>query len=112
MQKIFPVLALLVSAQAAFAQSPAPSSASVASFPQSASATPAPAAAGYRSAFADYRPYREPQPGSWRESNESARVLGGHRGQIGPEAPDSPTVPTASASEPARSAPAPVPHRH
>lgn len=107
MQKIFPVVALLVSAQAGFAQSPAPSSKSAASSPQSASAAAAPAAAGYRSAFTDYRPYREPQLDSWRESNERARALGGHRGQTGPEVPAAVPVPGPA---PVGAATAPAPH--
>lgn len=109
MQKILSVVTLLVSAQAALAQSPASSGKGTASSPQRALAAAAPVEAGYRSAFTDYRPYSDPQPASWRESNESARALGGHRGQIGPEAP---AAASASVPAPAGGAAVPAPHRH
>jgi hypothetical protein len=35
----------------------------------------------YRSAFSEYQPYREPEIQKWREMNDQARDLGGHRGQ-------------------------------
>lgn len=49
----------------------------------------------YRSAFEGYRRYREPVPRTWRETNEEAGLLGGHRGQLTPATPAaaSPTLP-------------------
>jgi hypothetical protein len=48
----------------------------------------------YRSAFSDYRPYREPETAKWREANDQVRALGGHKGHVAktqpaakPEAP-------------------------
>jgi hypothetical protein len=35
----------------------------------------------YRSAFTEYQPFREPEIEKWREMNDQARDLGGHRGQ-------------------------------
>lgn len=43
-------------------------------------------AAQYRSAFADYRTFREPEVQSWREANDRVRDLGGHKGTAKPEA--------------------------
>jgi hypothetical protein len=40
----------------------------------------------YRSAFADYRTFREPEVESWREANDRVRDLGGHKGMAKPEA--------------------------
>jgi hypothetical protein len=34
----------------------------------------------YRSAFEDYRPYREPELASWRETNDAVARIGGHVG--------------------------------
>ena len=68
-------------------------------------AAPASTTAGYRSVFTDYRPYADPQPASWRELNQRAGALGGHRGQIRQEAPTETGAPAARDS-------APAPHRH
>jgi len=40
----------------------------------------------YESAFKDYRPYADPGIARWRESNEEAGRLGGHRGHM-PKSP-------------------------
>jgi hypothetical protein len=40
----------------------------------------------YRSAFADYRNFREPETQSWREANDQVRDLGGHKGHAKPKA--------------------------
>ena len=34
----------------------------------------------YRSAFEEYRPYREQKPAPWREVNEEVARVGGHAG--------------------------------
>ena len=59
----------------AHAQAPSPSSASV---------RPSSAQLEYRSAFEDYRAYREPEARSWRASNDEAAALGGHAGHLKP----------------------------
>jgi len=57
-------------------------------------------AAKYDSALDDYRPYEETKLRGWRESNDQASALGGHRGQVRGQAP--------ATEHPARrSAPAP-----
>ena len=43
----------------------------------------------YRSAFADYRNFKDEPLGSWREANEAMGRLGGHMGHAGD--PDMPT---------------------
>jgi hypothetical protein len=52
--------------------------------PTPASAPPAAKAEPltYRSAFADYRPWQEPEPLAWRAANASAAALGGHLGHV------------------------------
>ena len=37
----------------------------------------------YRSAFADYQTYRDPEIQGWREVNDQVRDLGGHKGLAG-----------------------------
>jgi len=106
MKKIVIFAALLVAAQQVFAQSPALSPKNSAPPPHNAPAVSA--AAKYRSTFTDYRPYQDPQPDSWRELNERARVLGGHRGQMRPEAPAA----SAPAPAPVTNAASPAPHGH
>ena len=59
----------------------------------------------YRSAFEGYRPYREPEARSWRESNEEAGSLRGHAGHLKP--PASPVSSEKSAVQPAGPATAP-----
>jgi len=44
-------------------------------------------AAKYDSALEGYRPYEETGLRAWRESNEAAGALGGHRGQVRGQAP-------------------------
>src|SRR4030095_14180154 len=36
----------------------------------------------YRSAFADYRAWREPEPINWRNANDEAGAVGGHMGHV------------------------------
>lgn len=36
----------------------------------------------YRSAFADYRAWREPELLNWRSANDEAGALGGHMSQV------------------------------
>ena len=55
--------------------------------PPSVSANPADAKAAspvpqYRSAFADYRAWREPELMNWRSANDEAGALGGHMNQV------------------------------
>jgi len=38
--------------------------------------------ADYRSAFADYRPYNEPEIANWRAVNEEVGRVGGHLGIV------------------------------
>jgi hypothetical protein len=38
----------------------------------------------YDSAFAGYRPWKEEEPGRWREANDEMGRLGGHAGHGGP----------------------------
>lgn len=49
------------------------------------SALPATAgqAPGYRSALADYRPYRQPEALDWRQANEQVQGQAGHAGHGG-----------------------------
>jgi len=55
--------------------------------PPSVSANPADAKAAspvpqYRSAFADYRAWREPELIDWRSANDQAGAVGGHMGHV------------------------------
>src|SRR5688572_3436723 len=43
----------------------------------------------YRSAFAGYRSFEEPEARNWRDANEEARMLGGHVGQMKSASPTS-----------------------
>lgn len=56
----------------------------------------------YRSAFTDYRSFREPEAADWREVNEQMRALGGHMGHAGRGKP--PARPQAG-QDPQRAAP-------
>ena len=48
-----------------------------------AAATTAPDVAPYRSAFADYRPWRGQEPTvDWKRANDEMRRLGGHAGHL------------------------------
>lgn len=38
---------------------------------------------GYRSTFADYRPYRQTEMADWREANDMTVGMGGHAGHGG-----------------------------
>lgn len=62
----------------------------------------------YRSAFADYRAYKEPEIANWRDLNEAVRSAGGHAGLV--------AKPSSSAREarprevgPSEAAPKPAP---
>lgn len=59
----------------------------------------------YRSAFADYQTYREPEIEKWREVNDQVRDLGGHKGQAAKAAGPAETKPSAKPE----GAPAPKP---
>lgn len=41
----------------------------------------------YKSAFGDYKPFREPDLENWRQVNEEMRRLGGHQGHSGARKP-------------------------
>jgi len=56
-------------------------------FAQGAASAPpagpaAPAVSAPSTALRDYRPWREPEPLSWRAANDTAAALGGHVGQL------------------------------
>jgi hypothetical protein len=53
----------------------------------------------YESAFKGYRPYSDPEVARWRDSNEQAGRLGGHRGNV-PPVPDSGWKPEAKPQAP------------
>jgi len=59
----------------------------------------------YRSAFEDYRPYRDQEVAPWRELNEEVARAGGHRGHAKP-------APSGQAAEAAKPAPQPEPSQH
>ncbi|MFC0132979.1 hypothetical protein CR105_26320 [Massilia eurypsychrophila] len=63
-----PLLVLAIAPSAALAQAP--------SHP-GATAAPPPTSPVYQSAFADYKPYKEPVVLSWRETNDQVRDSGG-----------------------------------
>ncbi len=75
-----------------------PMMAQPAASPDTGAAPPVPA---YRSAFADYHPWRESKPVDWRAANREAGVLGGHMGQLRGQMPskappNAPAVPSPS----------------
>ena len=75
MQMHFLVLVAALVALPALAQAP-----DVASGPADARVvSPAPQ---YRSAFADYRAWRETEPMNWRNANDEAGALGGHMSHV------------------------------
>jgi len=45
-------------------------------------AAPVTAPSQYRSVFADYRAWREPEPMDWRAANRAVGALGGHMGHV------------------------------
>ncbi|MGQ0654946.1 MAG: hypothetical protein ACT4P4_22205 [Betaproteobacteria bacterium] len=57
----------------------------------------------YRSAFADYKPFREPEAANWRDVNDEVRGLGGHMGHAGKPKP--PGAKQESGQQPQRAAP-------
>ncbi len=61
-----------------------------------------PSRPAYESAFKGYRPYGDPEVARWRDSNEQAGRLGGHRGHV-PQAP-------AGSGKPEAKPQAPSPH--
>ncbi len=75
MQKYFLVWAATLAALPALAQSPG-----VTADPMDAKG--ASRMPQYRSAFADYRGWREPGLTNWRSANDEAGALGGHMGQV------------------------------
>lgn len=68
-----PLFILAIAPPAALAQAQAQS------HPAAVTAT-APSSAAYQSAFADYKPYKEPVVTSWREANDQVRDTGGMQG--------------------------------
>ena len=62
--------------------------------------------AKYESAFKDYRRYEDAKLRSWREANDEAAALGGHRGQVKGEPPirkdETPSAPAARRERGAR----------
>jgi hypothetical protein len=61
----------------------------------------------YRSAFADYRAWREPEAMDWREANRAVGALGGHMGHVRGHPQDRTSTPPPTADAPGRaSAPA------
>jgi len=82
--------------------------ASLAALPAWAQPVAAPVAAPsqYRSVFADYRAWREPEPMDWRAANRAVGALGGHMGHVRGHGQDAtPASPPAAAA----SGPDPVP---
>jgi hypothetical protein len=67
-------------------------------------AQPVAAPSQYRSAFADYRAWREPEPMDWRAANRAVGALGGHMGHVRGHGQDATPV-----SPPAGAAPGPAP---
>jgi hypothetical protein len=49
---------------------------------------------GYRSAFADYRGFKDEPLKAWRESNEAMQHLGGHMGHLNDATVNSDVEPT------------------
>jgi hypothetical protein len=70
-------------------------------------ATPVEAPIQYRSVFADYRAWREPEPIDWRAANRAAGALGGHMGHVRGHAQDARSTTTPSVDARGR-APAPA----
>ena len=56
------------------------STAATAAVPAEAQPSPPPPEVTYRSAFADYKPFREEPPADWRTLNEAVGEAGGHIG--------------------------------
>lgn len=82
--------------------------ASLAALPAWAQPAAAPVAAPgqYRSVFADYRAWREPEPMDWRAANRAVGALGGHMGHVRGHGQDAvPASPPAAAAPAARAEP-------
>ena len=91
---------------------PAPVAAAVP--PEAQPSGPAPEIS-YRSAFADYRSFREEPVTDWRALNEDVARAGGHAGILrGTKAAAGPQRPNNPPGDPVKSAPARAPdaHRH
>jgi len=79
--------------------------ATVAAIPLLAHAQPAEPA--YHSAFADYRPYQEPEPGAWRALNDAVGAAALEQPEPAqavhgaPAAPSTPHAPPSAAAAPA-----------
>jgi hypothetical protein len=63
----------------------------------------------YRSAFADYRAWRDEAPQDWRASNREMEKLGGHVGHLRGHLPDAPP-PEQGAPAPAANDAVRMPH--
>lgn len=85
---------------AALAVAPFAASAQQAQRAASADAATKNPAVEYRSAFAGYRPYSDPEVARWRELNEEAGRLGGHVGHV-PQQPGIEPKPAAKPPAPA-----------
>jgi hypothetical protein len=67
----------------------------------------------YRSAFADYRPFREEPISNWRALNDEVGETGGHAGIMrGTNEAAGEQRPATPSGKPVKSAPAPDAHRH
>jgi hypothetical protein len=69
------------------------------------------AATPFRSAFAGYQAWREPEPLDWRNANRTAGDLGGHMGQVRGHARSDPApanAPPSTSKPPPQSVPAPA----
>lgn len=73
LKSLVPLLLLAITPSVTLAQSHTPPGAGTA-------VTPPAAASLYHSAFADYKPYKEPVVTSWREANDQVRDTGGMQG--------------------------------
>lgn len=97
MQKHSLVWAVALVALPALAQAPA-----ISSDPADVKTlSPAPE---YRSAFAGYRAWREPEPMNWRSANDEAGALGGHMAYVRGHASKS-AMPGAAATPPTKPEP-------
>ena len=74
MKRAIVLLLMACAGGAAFAQSEA-------KVPAAQPDVPVPAVK-YRSAFEDYRPYREQEIATWREVNDEVARIGGHAGVL------------------------------
>ena len=66
----------------------------------------------YRSAFADYETYRDPQVANWRDVNEAVRSAGGHVGLAAKPAAGAKGAAPNKGVEPAEATPKSAPGGH